>query len=152
MSAAADRGQLEGRSEAAALEGIFNSGLPRIWSTSNQPLLRSHGDTSWTGADWRVGDLYRTTDGGLHWTLVATNPGSVIGCIPASPGAAMHQSVLVQLIGIRKANPVPMILLPDRDEETFRHDGVNCRFGRVDEWLKHRIDQASDWQPLPLCK
>jgi photosystem II stability/assembly factor-like uncharacterized protein len=29
---------------------------------------------------WRVGDLYRTTDGGLDWTLVSTNPGSRVGC------------------------------------------------------------------------
>jgi photosystem II stability/assembly factor-like uncharacterized protein len=32
------------------------------------------------GHDWRVGDLYRTTDGGLHWMLVSTNPGARVGC------------------------------------------------------------------------
>ena len=32
------------------------------------------------GAAWRIGDIYRTTDGGLHWTHVATNPGSHLGC------------------------------------------------------------------------
>jgi hypothetical protein len=50
-------------------------------------------DLSWNGADWRVGDLYRTTDGGQHWTLVATNPGSATGCIPA-PLNELHASVM----------------------------------------------------------
>lgn len=47
------------------------------------------GSQMWIGATWRVGDLYRTTDGGLHWSLVATNPGSAAGCVPgtrAGPG------------------------------------------------------------------
>ena len=52
------------------------------------------GAPSWIGADWRVGDLYRTTDGGLHWTLVSTNPGSAAGCIPASLDMALHQSAM----------------------------------------------------------
>jgi hypothetical protein len=41
-------------------------------------------DPSWIGATWSVGDLYRSTDGGLHWTLIATFPGSTNGCSPAS--------------------------------------------------------------------
>ena len=32
------------------------------------------------GALWRAGDLYRTTDGGLHWTHVSKDPGSQAGC------------------------------------------------------------------------
>jgi photosystem II stability/assembly factor-like uncharacterized protein len=32
------------------------------------------------GQRWGVADLYKTTDGGLHWTLVSTNPGSRVGC------------------------------------------------------------------------
>lgn len=44
-------------------------------------------DSQWIGGSWGVGDLYRTTDGGLHWTLAATNPGSPVGCIPAQLAA-----------------------------------------------------------------
>jgi hypothetical protein len=33
------------------------------------------------GQSWRVGDLYGTTDGGLHWTLVSTDPGAQAGCV-----------------------------------------------------------------------
>jgi photosystem II stability/assembly factor-like uncharacterized protein len=50
-------------------------------------------DSAWVGADWRVGDLYRTADGGLHWTHVATNPGSAAGCIPA-PINELHASAV----------------------------------------------------------
>jgi photosystem II stability/assembly factor-like uncharacterized protein len=45
-------------------------------------------DQQWNGANWRVGDLYRTTDGGLHWTLAATDPGSASGCVPGPQRAA----------------------------------------------------------------
>jgi photosystem II stability/assembly factor-like uncharacterized protein len=38
--------------------------------------------SSWVGAAWKIGDLYRTTDGGLNWTRVVTNPGSDVGCLP----------------------------------------------------------------------
>lgn len=50
-------------------------------------------DTSWVGSHWRVGDLYRTSDGGLHWTLAANNPGSGADCIPA-PLTGLHESVM----------------------------------------------------------
>lgn len=51
-------------------------------------------DGLWSGAHWRVGDLYRTTDGGLHWTLVAINPGWVpAGCVPA-PINELHASAM----------------------------------------------------------
>jgi photosystem II stability/assembly factor-like uncharacterized protein len=33
------------------------------------------------GEIWRVGDLYRTTDGGATWTHVSTDPGSQAGCL-----------------------------------------------------------------------
>jgi hypothetical protein len=32
------------------------------------------------GQSWTVGDLYRTADGGLHWTHVSSDPGSQLGC------------------------------------------------------------------------
>lgn len=32
------------------------------------------------GERWRTGDLYRTSDGGLHWSHVSTNPGLLSGC------------------------------------------------------------------------
>lgn len=51
-------------------------------------------DASWIGAHWRVGDLYRTTDGGLHWTLAAANPGSSAGCIPAALNGRLHESAM----------------------------------------------------------
>jgi len=51
-------------------------------------------DPSWNGAGWRVGDLYRTTDGGLHWTLAAANPGSSAGCIPAPLNGRLHESAM----------------------------------------------------------
>lgn len=50
-------------------------------------------DGPWVGAHWRVGDLFRTSDGGLHWTLVANNPGSGPDCIPA-PLTGLHESVM----------------------------------------------------------
>lgn len=61
------------------------------------PMNRTaaHGvDASWIGVLWRVGDLYRTTDGGLHWTLAATNPGSTAGCIPAPLNGRLHESAM----------------------------------------------------------
>ena len=42
--------------------------------------------SSWIGAAWRVGDLFRTTDGGLHWELAAADPGSQVGCVPYPGG------------------------------------------------------------------
>lgn len=51
-------------------------------------------DPSWIGAGWRVGDLYRTTDGGLHWTLAATNPGAAAGCIPAALNGRLHEAAM----------------------------------------------------------
>jgi photosystem II stability/assembly factor-like uncharacterized protein len=59
------------------------------------PYVASGGvNAAWVGAVWRVGDLYRTTDGGLHWTLAATNPGSGADCIPATPSVGLHESVM----------------------------------------------------------
>jgi photosystem II stability/assembly factor-like uncharacterized protein len=49
-------------------------------------------DQTWTGATWRVGDLYRTSDGGLHWTLAASNPDSP--CIPAALNGRLHESAM----------------------------------------------------------
>jgi photosystem II stability/assembly factor-like uncharacterized protein len=46
------------------------------------PLSTAGGDSSWNGPTWRVGDLFRTTDGGLHWAIAAHDPGSALGCIP----------------------------------------------------------------------
>ncbi|HEV2014015.1 MAG TPA: hypothetical protein VGR77_09070 [Candidatus Dormibacteraeota bacterium] len=50
-------------------------------------------DGPWVGAHWRVGDLYRTSDGGLDWTLTANNPGLGPDCIPA-PVTGLHESVM----------------------------------------------------------
>jgi len=51
-------------------------------------------DSSWLGAGWRLGDLYRTTDGGLHWTLATTIPRSAVGCPPAPLNGQLHESVM----------------------------------------------------------
>jgi photosystem II stability/assembly factor-like uncharacterized protein len=51
-------------------------------------------DPSWNGAGWRVGDLYRTTDGGLHWALAAANPGSSARCVPAPLNGRLHESAM----------------------------------------------------------
>jgi hypothetical protein len=51
-------------------------------------------DQSWIGAGWSVGDLYRTNDGGLHWTLAASSPGSSAGCIPAPLNGRLHESAI----------------------------------------------------------
>ena len=48
---------------------------------------------TWIGATWRVGDLYRTTDGGLHWSLVATNPGSAAACVPTAL-TGLHEAAI----------------------------------------------------------
>ena len=41
-------------------------------------LLVESGPASPMGPTWRTGALFRTTDGGLSWTLVANNPGSTV--------------------------------------------------------------------------
>jgi photosystem II stability/assembly factor-like uncharacterized protein len=47
---------------------------------SGPRIATAAGEWPGFGARWRVGDLYKTTDGGLHWTHVSTNPGSQAGC------------------------------------------------------------------------
>jgi photosystem II stability/assembly factor-like uncharacterized protein len=56
--------------------------------------LPGNPETAWSGAPWSLGDLYRTTDGGLHWTLAAANPGSAAGCTPGAPGPTLHQAAM----------------------------------------------------------
>jgi photosystem II stability/assembly factor-like uncharacterized protein len=50
--------------------------------------------SEWTGAPWRVGDLYRTTDGGLHWSLTALDPGSYRTCVPAALNGRLHEAAM----------------------------------------------------------
>lgn len=57
-----------------------------------KPVGAAGVDPSWIGADWRVGDLYGTTDGGLNWTLAATYPVFAPGCIPAELNGTLHES------------------------------------------------------------
>jgi photosystem II stability/assembly factor-like uncharacterized protein len=47
---------------------------------SGPAVVTPSGEWPGLGQRWTVGDVYRTTDGGLHWTLVSTNPGSRAGC------------------------------------------------------------------------
>ena len=76
---------------------------------------------SWNGAVWSVGDLYRTTDGGLHWTLATTNPGSSAGCIPAPLNGRLHESAMSfsspttgwMVATCGRANPLQMLITHD---------------------------------------
>ena len=59
---------------------IWSGGEGAHWMCFIDPrdgwLLIESGPWNPMSANWRVGALYRTGDGGLNWTLVSANPGS----------------------------------------------------------------------------
>jgi photosystem II stability/assembly factor-like uncharacterized protein len=79
--------------QAAPIQAKIGAGTDTIWAGTpkgahwlyfidplNGWLLVESGPPGIMAPLWSHGDLYRTTDGGLHWKAVASNPGAAAGC------------------------------------------------------------------------